>query len=135
MTTPDSPPRSVHRAARLAALACLLCWAALFPLAFGTVFIMDIGYFFTLLFLFLVLSPSALLHGWILYRLRPASANVRGAILLARIGGLLLFFFVLLVMLGLWTSAFHEWWIYAYFALLALAHAALAALAFRTPIG
>jgi len=96
---------------------------------------MDIGYFFSLFFLYLVLSPAALLHSWILWRLRPASTATRGAILLARIGGLLLSFFVLLVMLALWTSAFHEWWIHTYFALLALAHAALAALAFRAPIG
>lgn len=115
----------------MAALVCLLWLLALLPLAFATVFVMDIGYFFILLFLFLVLSPAALLHAWILWRLRPASSNTRGATILARVGGVLVFLFVLAVMLGLWTSAFREWWIYAYFGALALAHSVLAALAFR----
>lgn len=128
----EAPPSTSTRPTRLASLACLLCWAALLPLAFATVFVMDIGYFFILLFLFLVLSPTALLHAWILWRLRPASSNMRGATILARVGGVLVFLFVLAIMLGLWTSAFREWWIYAYFGALALAHAALAALAFRT---
>ena len=50
-----------------------------------------------------------------------------GAVLLsfpkvpARIGGVLVFLFVLAIILGLWTSAFREWWIYLYFGLLALA--------------
>ena len=92
---------------------------------------MDIGYFFILLFLFLVLSPAALLHAWILWRLRPSSVNLRGAILAARIGGVVVFLLVLGVIAALWTSAFREWWIYLHFGFLALAHAALAALAFR----
>ncbi len=92
---------------------------------------MDIGYFFILLFLFLVLSPAALLHAWILWRLRTSSANIRGALLLARVGGVLVFLLVLGVIWALWTSSFREWWIYAYFVPLALAHAALASLAFR----
>ncbi len=120
-----------HGPTRLASLACLLCLLALLPLAFATVFVMDIGYFFILLFLFLVLSPAALLHAWILWRLRPASSNTRGATILARVGGVLVFLFVLAIMLGLWTSAFRELWIYAYFGALALAHAVLAGLAFK----
>lgn len=135
MTPSDSSPHSGRRATRMAALVCLLWLLALLPLAFATVFVMDIGYFFILLFLFLVLSPAALLHAWILWRLRPASSKTRGATILARVGGVLVFLFVLAVMLGLWTSAFREWWIYAYFGALALANSVLAALAFRARIG
>ena len=124
-------PHPARRATRLAALVCLLWLVVLLPLAFSTIFGMDIGYFFILLFLFLVLSPSALLHGWILWRLRPSSSNSQGALLLARVGGALVSLLVLGVIVALWTSAFREWWIYLYFGLLLLAHAALAALAFR----
>lgn len=128
MTTPDATPHPGRRATRIAVLVCLLGLGGipLLALTFD-----DPAYWILVLTFFLLLSPAVLLHLWLLWRLRRAAPNLRRAFAFAAGVGVVMVMLLAGLLWVLYSSRFDDPQLYVYFGLLILAHAILAAFAFK----